>query len=163
MILRLLGVLTALVLVLSGCSPKESRVTPDRLPDVTLASLDGGKPVKLSSLRGPMVINLWASWCGPCRRELPQYQAFARKYAGTVDVLGIDFQESRLGAARKLVRRTGVDYPLYTDPDGRMRARAMPMLILLDQDGRIAKEMYVEIASVSQLEGLVRTHLGVTG
>ena len=41
------------------------------------------------------MINLWASWCAPCRDELPHYQAFAEKYAGKVDVLGIDFQETR--------------------------------------------------------------------
>ena len=110
-----------------------------------------------------MVINLWASWCVPCKKELPKYQAFAKKYAGKVDVLGIDFQETRVEAARKLARDTGVDYPLYADPDGKMRARFMPKLILLDKDGRIAHEMYIEITSVPQLERLVRTHLGVTG
>ncbi|MEO7351307.1 MAG: TlpA disulfide reductase family protein [Marmoricola sp.] len=163
MTFRLFGILTALVLVLSGCSSEvASKKAADRLPDVTLASLDGGKSVDLSAVRGPMVINLWASWCKPCRKELPQYQAFAEKYAGKVDVLGIDFQETRIQAARKLARDTGVDYPLYSDPDGRMRARFMPELILLDRDGKIAHEMYIEITSVGQLESLVRKHLGVS-
>ena len=119
--------------------------------------------VDLSTLRGPMVINLWASWCVPCKKELPKYQAFSEKYAGKVDVVGIDFQETRVEAARKLARDTGVQYPLYVDPDGKMRARFMPQLILLDKDGRIAHEMYIEITSVPQLERLVSKHLGVTG
>ena len=55
----------------------------------------GGQPVDLSALRGPLVINLWASWCGPCREELPHYQAFSKKYAGKVDVLGVDWQDTR--------------------------------------------------------------------
>ena len=165
---RLLGALTVLVLVLSGCSSSADpapgkREEAARLPDVTFTSLTGGKPVDLSTLRGPMVINLWASWCGPCKKELPKYQAFAEKYAGKVDVVGIDFQETRVKAARKLARDKGVDYPLYADPDGQMRARFMPKVILLAKDGTIAHEMYVEIKSVPQLEKLVRTHLGVTG
>lgn len=162
--LRVLGVLTVLVLVLGGCSSEQAvtkKRKADRLPDATFASLAGGKSVDLSTLRGPMVINLWASWCAPCRKELPKYQAFAEKYAGQVSVVGIDFQETRVKAARELARDSGVRYPLYTDPDGKMRARFMPKLILLDRDGKIAHEMYVEITSVSQLEGLVRKHLGV--
>ena len=96
-------------------------------------------------------------------QPLGQRQAFAEKYAGKVDVVGIDFQETRVKAARKLARDKGVDYPLYADPDGQMRARFMPKVILLAKDGTIAHEMYVEIKSVPQLEKLVRTHLGVTG
>lgn len=161
---RLLVALVVLVVLLSGCSSEQAaaKKPPARLPDATFASLEGGTSVDLSTLRGPMVINLWASWCKPCREELPKYQAFAKKYAGRVDVVGIDFQETRVGAARRLARDAGVDYPLYADPDGKMRARFMPKLILLAKDGTIAEEMYVEITSVPQLEDLVRKHLGVT-
>jgi cytochrome c biogenesis protein CcmG/thiol:disulfide interchange protein DsbE len=158
--LRAIGALVAVVLVLSGCSAKDvSKKPSDQLPEVTLASLEGGKPVDLSSLRGPMVINLWASWCAPCRKELPKYQAFAEKYAGKVDVLGIDFQETRPAAARQLAHETGVDYPLLADPDGRLHALGLPKLILLDAKGRVAHAEYVEITSVAQLERLVKTHL----
>jgi cytochrome c biogenesis protein CcmG/thiol:disulfide interchange protein DsbE len=159
--LRTLGAVAAIVvLVLSGCSAKDVQKKPsDRLPDTTLSSLDGGKPVDLTSLRGPMLINLWASWCTPCRRELPLYQAFAEKYAGKVDVLGIDFQETNRDRAQKLAADSGVDYPLYTDPDGKLRARGLPKVILLDARGRVAHEEYVEITSVAQLERLVDAHL----
>ena len=137
-----------MLLLLAGCSasPKAGD-QEDRLPDVTLQPLGSGKPVHLASLRGPMVINLWASWCAPCRHELPEYQAFARKYAGKVDVLGVDWQETRADAARQLARDSGVTYPLVTDPDGRLRSQALPKLILLDADGRVAFEQYVKIAS----------------
>ena len=163
MSLRFVGAIAVVALLLTGCSAEDvQKREPDRLPDTTLASLEGGRSVALSSLRGPMVINLWASWCGPCRRELPKYEAFAEKYAGKVDVLGIDFQETRLGAARDLIRDTGVDYPLLSDPDGKMRALGLPKVILLDSRGRVAHEEYVEITSVSQLEGLVDAHLGTS-
>jgi thiol-disulfide isomerase/thioredoxin len=146
-----------------GCSKDQARSKePDRLPDVTLASLTGGDPLDLSTVRGPMVINLWASWCTPCRKELPQYQAYAEKNAGKVDVLGIDFQETRPAAARQLARETGVQYPLFADPDGDLRAIGLPKLILVDPKGRVTHEAYVEITSVAQLERLVETHLKVS-
>ncbi len=159
----LLALVLAQVLVLTGCSSSGDAQDdePDRLPDVTLQPLSAGEPVELSSLRGPLVVNLWASWCAPCKRELPQYQAFAEKYAGRVDVLGVDFQETRPAAARRLARVTGVDYPLLVDPDGRLRAVGLPKLILVDEDGTVAHEEYVEIESLAQLEQLVEKHLGV--
>ncbi len=161
-VLRAAATLAALALVLGGCSSEAPQSTKsDRLPDLTLAALESGDPVRLTTLRGPLVINLWASWCGPCREELPRYAEFAKKYTGRVDVLGIDFQETRPAAAVKLAADSGVDYPLYADPDGRLRAIGLPKIILVDKDGRIAFEKYVEITSVGQLEQMVRAHLGV--
>ena len=148
---------------ISGCSSEtEQAKKSNRLPDVTLPSLDGGEPLELATVRGPTVINLWASWCTPCRKELPQYQAFAEKNAGKVKVLGIDFQETRPAAARKLARETGVKYPLFSDPDGDLRAVGLPKVILVDPQGKVTHEEYVEITSVAQLERLVETHLKVT-
>ncbi len=156
------ALLVGLLLSVGGCSKEENKAkAPDRLPDVRLSALTTGEKVDLASMRGPMVVNLWASWCGPCRRELPLYQAYAEKYAGKVDVVGIDFQETRRDRAKELARDTGVKYPLYEDPDGKLRALGLPKLILLDAKGRVAYERYIEISSVAQLEKLVAKHLGV--
>ena len=161
-LLRLVGLLLVPVLLLAGCGgePGGQARDPKRLPDVTLDALTGDDQLALRELRGPMVINLWASWCVPCRKELPHYQAFAAKYADEVDVVGIDFQDTRPTAARALARDTGVRYPLFSDPDGEMRAIGLPKVILLDAQGRVTHEEYVEIESVGQLERLVRKHLG---
>ena len=155
--------LAAVLLLVAGCSTSSNggASRENRLPRATLQPLDDGEPVDLAELRGPMVINLWASWCAPCRDELPEYQAFAQKYAGKVDVLGVDWQETRAAAARKLARDSGVTYPLVTDPDGRLRSQALPKLILLDADGRVAFQRYVKISSMAQLEDLVAKHLEV--
>ncbi len=157
--------LLVLLLAVAGCSASadDGAAEPKRLPDVTLQPLGAGDPVDLSTLRGPLVINLWASWCAPCRDELPEYQAFAEKYAGRVDVLGVDWQETREDDALSLAKETGLTYPLVSDPDGRLRTQVLPKLILVDETGVVALEKYVKISSVAQLEKLVETHLEVGG
>jgi cytochrome c biogenesis protein CcmG, thiol:disulfide interchange protein DsbE len=159
---RTLVALLAAVLVLTGCSDGEKKERSDRLPDVSLANIvDGADPVDLDSLRGPTVVNLWASWCVPCKRELPIYAQFARAHTGRVAVIGVDFQETDAAAARALLRASRVDYPVVKDPDGKLRAIGLPELVLLDSSGRIAHREYVEITSLAQLEGIVEKHLGV--
>ncbi|MCW2848569.1 MAG: Redoxin domain protein [Marmoricola sp.] len=157
---RLLAALVAVLLLATGCSAEKKASSPDALPDVTLKSFDNGPSLDLSTLKGPVVVNVWASWCGPCRKELPYYQAFAQKYAGKVKVVGVDFQDTQKGQAQELIRQTGVRYPLYEDPEGAVRVRGLPQVLLVDAHGRVTYRNYVEITSVAQLEKLVGKHLG---
>jgi cytochrome c biogenesis protein CcmG/thiol:disulfide interchange protein DsbE len=147
---------------LPPCPDQPGRPAAEQdLAGVRLTCFSGGT-LDLGRAPGvPTVINLWASWCGPCADELPDYQAFSQKYAGKVDVLGVDWQDARLDKAKALIRRTGVTYPLVTDPDGTLRNKYLPKLILIDEDGNVAYQKYVKITSVTQLESLVEKHLKV--
>jgi cytochrome c biogenesis protein CcmG/thiol:disulfide interchange protein DsbE len=161
---RLVALVAGLVavLLLAGCGGAEKPRAVDRLPDVTLQGLTGAsKPTNLRDLRGPMVVNLWANWCRPCRREMPIYERFHRAHPG-VGVLGVDWRDPNHDSALQFAAATGVTYPLVVDPEGsKVRARVLPTLILVDAKGRIAYQAYVEIKSQKQLEDLVRRHLGV--
>jgi cytochrome c biogenesis protein CcmG/thiol:disulfide interchange protein DsbE len=162
---RAAAVVLAVLLLVAGCGKdlnKPGRDQDARLPDITLNGFDGRPAVDLGTLKGPVVVNLWASWCGPCKRELPIYANFARAYAGRISVLGVDWQETIDSNARSLVARSKVSYPLVTDPNGKLRAIGLPKIILIDANGKIAYQEYVEIKSAGQLEDLVSTHLGVT-
>ena len=162
--MRRLLALVVTGLLLAGCGGSPDRPAPrsDRLPTVSLASLTGGPAVDLGTLRGPAVVNLWAQWCAPCKRELPIYQQFWAKHGTTVPVLGVDWQDVQPQAARALAKRSGVAYPLVVDSRPEIRAQALPRLVLVDRNGKIAFQEYVEIKSLSQLEKLVEKHLGVT-
>jgi cytochrome c biogenesis protein CcmG, thiol:disulfide interchange protein DsbE len=158
---RLVALLATAVL-LTGCGAAAPKTESDRLPGVTLASLTGGSSVDLGTLRGPVVVNLWAQWCTPCKRELPIYQEFFRRHGTAVRVLGVDWQDPQPDRARQLATRSGVRYPLVVDSEPKLHATVLPKLVLVDKSGRIAFQEYVEIKSLAQLEDLVRKHLGVT-
>lgn len=132
------------------------------LPEVTLPCLGGGPGVDLAALRGPLVVNLWAQWCDPCREELPY---FARLHRSGVDVLGVDFQDAQPGAALALAERAGVTYPSVADVDGvleaPLRVPGMPTTALLDGDGRVAAVLPQQFTSYDQLVDAVDEHLGV--
>ncbi len=139
------------------------------LPDLTLPCLGGGPDVDLSALKGPLVINLWAQWCEPCRDELPFYQRLHEEGAGRVGVLGIDYLDPQPGGALALAEATGVTFPSLADPDGRLRqewrVRGLPGVLFVDEQGRVTnpdgRPTYLVIESYDHLRGLVREHLGV--
>jgi thiol-disulfide isomerase/thioredoxin len=162
--MRWLTAVVVTLLVLSGCSLSKQggAAAVTRLPKATLQPFGDGQPVDLADLRGPMVVNLWASWCVPCARELPYYQDFSKKYAGRVDVLGVDWQETRVDRARTLITRAGVTYPLVSDPGGKVRNTYLPKLIMLDRDGKVTYQKSIQIKSLAELEKLVQQHLGVS-
>jgi thiol-disulfide isomerase/thioredoxin len=108
------------------------------------------------------VVNLWAQWCAPCKRELPIYQSFFAKHGTDVPVLGVDWQDTQGDLARALASASGITYPLVVDGKPDIRNKLLPKLILVDADGTIAYQEYVEITSLGQLERLVEKHLGVT-
>ena len=144
------------------------QATAGGLPDLTLPCLGGGPDVDLASLEGPMVVNLWASWCAPCRKEMPALEAFHRRYGDRVPVVGVDYQDPQPAAALDLARKSGVTYPLLADPGGDLNARdplptirGLPYLLLVDADGKVTV-VPGGIDSAADVVALVRKHLGVS-
>ena len=137
----------------------------DGLPEVTLPCLGGGPSVAVSGLRGPMVVNLFAQWCGPCRRELPFYQRLHTAARGTVEVLGVDYLDTQPDGALRLVRSSGVTFPLLADPDGRLRTdlrvRGLPGIVFVAADGTVTDVEYRSFSSYDELRDVVQQQLGV--
>ena len=102
---------------------------------------DSGQPVALASLKGQaLLINFWASWCEPCREEMPSLSRLATSHAGTLRVLAVNFKESA-ATAQRFKEFTGLDIPVLRDPDGALaRAwgiRVFPSTVLIGADGRV--------------------------
>ena len=155
---------------MQDCEPGTGEPVDGGLPSVTLPCLGGGPAVDLSSLRGPMVINLWQANCGPCRKEMPALQAFHEQYADQVAVVGIDFNDVHPDGAMALAEDTGATYPSVADPGGDLMAeetfaiarRGLPVFLFVDETGRVVGEDSGGITSVAEVKALVAEHLGIT-
>lgn len=150
------------------CVPGAAEPAPGGLPQLSLPCFGGGDNVDLSTLRGPLVLSFWGGWCAPCRRELPRMQRFYEQAEGKVAVLGVDFQDNIPTEAMGMLAETGTTFPSVADPDGLTngrsplpRVRGLPLLILVDADGRIAHEHFGELKSTQEIADLVAKHLGV--
>lgn len=117
------------------------------------------QPLDLADLDGsPTVVNFWASWCGPCAREIPELVEIAAEYDGRVDVVGVNVKDSRTNA-RSFERDQAVTYPSFFDPSAQLAARfggiapnALPSTILLDGEHRVAVRLFGAVTAV-QLRG----------
>ena len=134
------------------------------LPDIELACLGPGNPVRMSGLSGqPLIVNVWASWCGPCHQEMPWLQRLAD--TGDVDVLGVD-AEDQSRAASELLQELNVSYPSVFDPEN-LFAREVgvvtkPMSLLVAPNGAVVRVVPGPFESYEQMVQLVSEQLGVT-
>ncbi|MFF7971602.1 redoxin domain-containing protein [Streptomyces sp. NPDC007905] len=150
---------TAACLALASChagmatpSPAEEKSGPlpagqrAAAPEFAGDSLDG-KPLRLSDYRGKVVVlNAWASWCGPCRAEAPELNAAQKHLAARgVQVLGLN-TDSDTGSGRSFQRDHHLAYPSFSDPAGRKVLRfpkgsvpqGVPFTVVIDTRGRMA-------------------------
>ena len=136
------------------------------LPDVELACLGGGRPVRLSELPGPAVVNLWASWCKPCRDELPLLARADRELGDRVRFVGIDVADAAPEAALRLAHQSGVTFPQLADPDSSARAglrvSGLPQTVFVDARGRMVHTERTPFRSYADVTAAIRRHLGVT-
>lgn len=113
----------------------------DRLPDVELVAIDGGATISLADIDGPAVVNLWATWCAPCRREIPDFESVHRARGDEVRFVGINIGEDADDAA-DFLEEVGATYDQYLDSAGfvvtELRTATMPVTLVLGPDGTIS-------------------------
>jgi thiol-disulfide isomerase/thioredoxin len=148
------------------CAPGDGTRVDGGLPELTLPCFGGGASVDLASLDGPMLLNLWQGACAPCLKEMPALQEFHERHGDRVPVVGIDYLDTQPELAMRLVKRTGVTYPLLADPGGDLNRRdgfppivGVPVLVFVGEDGAVDVRTG-GVESADELVELVNEHLG---
>jgi cytochrome c biogenesis protein CcmG/thiol:disulfide interchange protein DsbE len=147
-------------------SDPDVAAVPSGLPDVVLPCLGGGREVRLAGLRGkPMMINIWAQWCGPCREEAPYLADVATTNKSELMIIGIDHADPQPALAIEFAQLSSWKYPQLADPDVVLRAELQisgpPQTFFVRPDGTIAYRHAGPFTSTDQIRDLARQHLGV--
>lgn len=117
---------------------------PDAAPEFKLAALDG-KPLSLATARGRVVLlNFWATWCGPCRAEIPDLIALQQKYRDQLQIIGLTVDDDDESTIKQVVADEHINYPVaMASPDVRLRyggIAALPTSFVLDAQGRVVQK-----------------------
>jgi peroxiredoxin len=152
------------LLLLAACSPEPSIVRPavkeegkrQNAPDFALKDVNG-KLVRLSDYRGKVVLlDFWATWCGPCKMEIPWFMDFERKYKDRgFAVLGVSMDDDGWQSVKPFIQDFGVNYRVMVGDertgDQYGGIEALPTAFLIDREGRVAVE-HVGVASRRDFE-----------
>jgi len=154
-------VILSLVLV-AGCTRTERASGPVTAPDFTLKDLNG-KSVRLADLKGKVVlVEFWATWCGPCQASIPGLERLHRAYSGKgLVVLGVSVDGGEWDLVRSFAAEKGMTYAILQGDEevsNSYRVRAIPATFLVNKDGMIAKQ-YLGEAFEADMERDIRSLL----
>ncbi|NCX16293.1 MAG: TlpA family protein disulfide reductase [Actinobacteria bacterium] len=167
--------IAVVVLLLAGCSSPSEKVAGQVVSCESISSsttknslfldcLDGGVGATIDSIKGPAIINVWGSWCGPCKEEMPILRSFYEKAQGKVLLIGVDVEEASLEDGRKFVENNGITWPNLFDADGKSRAyfgMGVPVTWFIASDGSVAHKHIGVLKNEIDLISLTSKYLGV--
>ena len=163
------------VLLLAGCSSPSEKIAGEVVScesilssatenSIMLDCLDGTDGASINGIKGPAIINVWGSWCGPCKEEMPLLRSFYEKAQGKLALIGVDVEEASIEDGRKFVENNGITWPNLYDADGKSRAyfgMGVPVTWFIAADGSVAYKHIGVIKSEKELTSMTSKYLGV--
>lgn len=129
----------ALLLVIPACAHQDIG-KGEPLPRASLRSLSTAEPADLETDGTPLVINFWASWCAPCRAEMPAFEQVHQELGDQVRIVGVTDEDDH-DASTKAADAAGVTYPLLVDEDQTLltdlKISGLPGTVFVDADGKV--------------------------
>ncbi|MHB8478078.1 MAG: TlpA family protein disulfide reductase [Steroidobacteraceae bacterium] len=154
----------AAILGASLCGAADSKAVGDMAPEFSRADL-AGKPVRLADYRGKLVLlNFWASWCGPCLEEMPRFSGWQREYgAQGLQVIGVSMDDDA-AAAKRFIARHPSSYPILLG-DAELGESfggvfGLPLTYLIDPKGRIVAR-YQGNGDLAKMEAKIKALLAL--
>src|SRR6202790_3651178 len=138
---------------------------PDAAPEFKLDGIDG-RPLSLASVRGKVILlNFWATWCGPCRAEIPDLIALQQKYRDQLQIIGLTVDDDDASMIKQVVAETHINYPVaMSSPEVRVQyggVAALPTSFFLDAQGRVVQK-HEGLRNPALYETEIRALLGLT-
>jgi len=172
--MKRLAILLA-VLLLAGCSSSPEKIAGQVISCTSLVStptndsinldcLDGGTGASVNTLEGPMIINVWGSWCGPCKEEMPILRSFYKKAEGKVALVGVDVEEASINDGQDFVENNGITWPNLFDSAGSSRSyfgMGVPVTWFIASDGSVSYKHIGVLKNEIELITLTSKYLGV--
>ena len=175
---QLVAILTVLLLSLTACGSQftavqkmgkvvgcESIPVSKSLSGIEIPCLDGKSSIHLAQLRGPLLVNVWGSWCAPCKDEIPILRSFYGKAEGRLNLLGVNVEEAKRADATNFIVQNGMTWPNLTDPDGRTRGlfgMGVPVTWFIGSTGKVLYKKIGVLRSEEELRSLVSKYFKIT-
>ena len=126
--------------------------------------VDGSKGLALESLRGPMIVNVWGSWCASCLDEIPDFVSFYAKAKEKVALVGVAVEESSPENSKRFIINNGITWPNYYDRDSKSRGyfgMGVPVTWFIDTNGKVQYKKIGIVKSEAELIELTEKYLGI--
>lgn len=166
-----------LALGISGCaSTSTTAIAPGRViscdsmgnsklgKGLVLPCLDGKSSHDISGVKGPLIINVWGSWCAPCKDEIPIFRNFYEKNKEKVQILGVDVEEANISDGKEFVIAEGITWPNLFDKDGRSRAyfgMGVPVTWFVNSKGEVVFKKIGVLKDENELRDLTAQYLEI--
>ena len=166
----------ASLLLLSACGNSEPVITGEVVAcnhidlienptqEVAAECLDSSPGVNIAAIKGPAIINVWGSWCDPCKEEIPYFAEYFQTKDPQIQLIGVDVEEKRIEDGRMFARTHGIMWPNLFDGDGSTRkyfGMGVPVTWFIDSDGKVLYKKIGPIKSVEELRSLSFKYFGL--
>lgn len=177
-----LALAASLVLLLSGCGDSNQsdgliitgevvrctdiRTMENASEDLTLECLDGLVGTNVAAIKGPAIINVWGSWCKPCKEEMPYFAEFYATMDPNMQLIGVNVEEKRIEDGRMFARTNGIKWPNLYDGEGITRpyfGMGVPVTWFIGESGNVVHKKVGPVKSADELRVLTFKYLGNRG
>jgi len=131
---------------------------------ISVECVDGSTGALIQSLRGPMVLNVWGSWCTSCLAEMPEFVSFYSRAKNKVQLVGVAVEESSPANSQKFIEKHGMTWPNFYDRENKTRGyfgMGVPVTWFIDAAGQVKYKKIGVIKSEAELIDLTQKYLGV--